>query len=305
MNRRDFLRTMFATSVATLIPLPKINYFDRLDHYDIIGQQRGIARDLLIVDYLPKNTPWINTPWITSITRNPFTTYLPKDTTTTRYASDINERFWIAYHHAEWAQEINYSNYRIYSGYGQEVPIPTGHYTVKAKNPQDAGYALMDKEDKLFFIMMKDAGLFIKIKVLDKPMAAINKAFIEIETQDLTVNSMVMHPYTYKKWIRPMGEIICDELRPEEKILAINHYLKTKHTLIHRFTGCIGYLFGADVRLSDLMPQNKIILSAAPEYVGVMPIRTAQYYFQPANLYIAEEGQAIINEKSIITLELV
>jgi len=296
MNRRSFLKTLFAASALPFISLPKkeeryIQHFQKPinwkipDHFDLLGQQRGIARELLMVDYLAKGT-------------------------IARYENNPDCTVWLGYHHADWAQELNDSNCRIIPVKSNdiEVLVPTGHHTVEANNVKEAEYKLHDKEDRLFFKIKEDAGLFIKIKTTpEKPniIAALNKAFKEIEKQGITVANIVMHPNTYKKYIRPMGKIVYNELDVNEIDTLILHYEHHITPKYYKKTGYVGNLWGTDIKLSNLLPQNKIILSAPAEYIGAMPIRIEQYYHQPANLYIAEEGQAIINEKSIITLELI
>jgi hypothetical protein len=158
--------------------------------------------------------------------------------------------------------------------------------------------------------MTETSGLKLKIRLSQSPERlgtyntynAICKAFAEIEKQDLTVNNIVMHPNTYKKYL-PWKETIIDELSAKDLDVSIKYYYKTNTPLFSCGAGYIGNLFTATVKLSNLMPENKILFTTAAEYIGAMPIRS--HSRQPyANLYIAEEGQVIINEKSILTLEL-
>jgi len=295
MNRRSFIKTLFGASLAPFIPLPKKDeYFMHCqkpinwkipDQYDKLGMQRGIARELLMVDVLPQGA-------------------IP------RYETDYNSRVWTAYYHSTTPILNSDPNYHVISTiyhYNNEVWVPTGRHPVIANNQKEAEHKLHNIEDHLFFKMTDAAGLKLKIRLPREFYSehqieqTIDYAVREIEKQNLTVYNMIMHPNTYKKYIKPLGKTVYEELTTEENGTTIGHY---GGRVVYNSTGYIGHLWNTDLKLSNLMPENKILITTVAEYIGAMPIRS--FTHQPyTNLYISEEGQVIINEKSILTLELV
>lgn len=66
-------------------------------------------------------------------------------------------------------------------------------------------------------------------------------------------------------------------------------------------TGLFAYIYNADVYINKNVPDNVVYLIAAPEFTGVMPIKTD--INQKDNLVSEEVGMAIVNTNSILKIE--
>ena len=82
-------------------------------------------------------------------------------------------------------------------------------------------------------------------------------AFAEIESRDLLVHTIAMHPATYRG-IRQFTDADFDRETQRE---------------VFR-TGILGYMWGAQIVVSTEAPSDRVLIMAEPETVGRMPIRS-------------------------------
>jgi len=87
-------------------------------------------------------------------------------------------------------------------------------------------------------------------------VSALATAFAEIESHDLTVYKIVMHPQQYKD-VRNFGKNVYDEATTREVLMS----------------GLFGHLWTADIHVSTRVPEGKVFVLAPGEYVGAFPVR--------------------------------
>lgn len=87
-------------------------------------------------------------------------------------------------------------------------------------------------------------------------VSALNSAFAEIESHDLTTAKIVMHPMQYKD-VRNFGKNVYDEATTREVLLS----------------GLFGHLWTADIHVSTRCPEDTVFVLAPGEYVGAFPVR--------------------------------
>lgn len=85
---------------------------------------------------------------------------------------------------------------------------------------------------------------------------ALNQCFATIESHDLTVGKIVMHPLRYAD-VRNWGKTVYDEATTKEVLT----------------TGLFGHIYTADIHVSSKCPTTTVIVLAPAEYVGAFPIR--------------------------------
>jgi len=118
----------------------------------------------------------------------------------------------------------------------------------------------------------------------------INAAFAKIEKHRLTVSKIVLNSQRFAD-IRSWGKDYFDFVTQREVLL----------------TGVFGRLWTAEMMISNLIPDNVVLVTAPAEFVGVMPIRqeiTVIPADKPARLRLGwvvyeELGVAIVNPKGI------
>ena len=124
----------------------------------------------------------------------------------------------------------------------------------------------------------------------DLSIASLNYAFSTIESHDLTVAKIVMHPRQYADF-RIIGRDVYDEATRRDVLMS----------------GLFGHLWTADIHVSSRMPTNTVLVVANPENVGAFPIRqdiTVLPADDPKKLRLGwviyeEVGIAIINDYAI------
>ena len=276
LSRRNFLQSLMVMGAASLFPI-KLNATPPCfnDIYTELGKERGIARRSLMEDVLQKGTY-------------------------SQYVTEKDQKVWIGYSHED--------NYQLFTDYGQKrdltwmgysVFIPTGHYTIIAKSQKEADEKLADKEDKVFFKLVKQAApeLVVSKYLFEKNVAAsLSAAFSRIEKYDLIVSTVVMHPTLYRK---------CFGQKDNIDWVDETHYIYMPRGDDRWVKNLVGYLLGASLLLSDLMPENEILLSAPAEYVGAMPIRVPLYELGKFDIYIQEAGQVVINDYALLKVKIV
>jgi len=127
-------------------------------------------------------------------------------------------------------------------------------------------------------------------------VSALNTAFAEIESHDLTVAKIVMHPYQYKD-VRNFGANVFDEATRREVLMS----------------GLFGHLWTADIHVSTRVPENTIFVLAPGEYVGAFPVRQDISILpadQPEELRIGwvvyeEVGITVINDYATAQVTIV
>jgi hypothetical protein len=93
--------------------------------------------------------------------------------------------------------------------------------------------------------------------------------------------------------LQEYDRMILEEVKTEELDLI------TKIEILS--TGLFAYIYNADVYINKNVPDNVVYLIAAPEFTGVMPIKTD--INQKDNLVSEEVGMAIVNTNSILKIE--
>ena len=298
MNRRSFLKTLSATALIPLVSfLPKkdnitpikTSILTKPDQFDLLGEQRGIARELLMYNELPNPNYY------------------------SRYDVNNNDTFSIAYHHSNTLQELNESNYEIQMGQTDagKLMVPTGRYIVPfdttAKYVRSRSlFNLEDREDILFLKLTNTVSYKHKQKIDNKTsiMTVLSAGFATLEVQDLIVTSVVMNPQTYREHFHDLGECIMDELTKYEIQTNIEYFKNYTKPRFNSETGLVGHIWTANIRLSNLIPVNQILLTPSPEYLGVLPVRVPQYYHPETNTFISEQGMAIVNNKLVTIIEI-
>lgn len=87
-------------------------------------------------------------------------------------------------------------------------------------------------------------------------IASLNYAFSTIESHDLTVAKIVMHPQQYAD-IRLYGRDVFDEATRRDVLMS----------------GLFGHLWTSDIHVSHRVTPGSVYLLAPAEYVGAMPVR--------------------------------
>jgi hypothetical protein len=119
---------------------------------------------------------------------------------------------------------------------------------------------------------------------------ALTTAFGEIEKHDLPVTKIVMNAQAFKD-IRKWGFNELDQV--------------TMHEVLQ--TGLFGHIWTAEILISKKVPPKTVYVMAAPEFVGVMPIRQDIQVIpadDPSNLRIGwvvyeELGMSVVNAQSV------
>jgi hypothetical protein len=129
----------------------------------------------------------------------------------------------------------------------------------------------------------------------DLSIASLNYAFSTIESHDLTVAKIVMHPQQYAD-VRLFGRDVFDEATRRDVLMS----------------GLFGHLWTADIHVSHRVPQGSVYLLAPAEYVGAIPVRqdiTVLPADDPKNLRLGwviyeEIGIIVINDYAIAKVSL-
>lgn len=90
----------------------------------------------------------------------------------------------------------------------------------------------------------------------DLTIASLNYAFSTIESHDLTVAKIVMHPRQYAD-LRLFGRDVYDEATRRDVLMS----------------GLFGHLWTADIHVSHRVPEGSVYLLAPAEFVGAIPVR--------------------------------
>jgi len=129
----------------------------------------------------------------------------------------------------------------------------------------------------------------------DLSIASLNYAFSTIESHDLTVAKIVMHPQQYAD-IRLFGRDVFDEATRRDVLMS----------------GLFGHLWTSDIHVSHRVPPGSVYLLAPAEYVGAIPVRqdiTVLPADDPKNLRLGwvifeEIGIVVINDYAIAKINL-
>lgn len=129
----------------------------------------------------------------------------------------------------------------------------------------------------------------------DLNIASLNYAFSMIESHDLTVAKIVMHPQQYAD-VRLFGRDVYDEATRRDVLMS----------------GLFGHLWTADIHVSHRVTPGSVYLLAPAEYVGAIPVRqdiTVLPADNPKELRLGwviyeELGIVVINDYAIAKVEL-
>jgi len=116
-------------------------------------------------------------------------------------------------------------------------------------------------------------------------IASLNYAFSTIESHDLTVAKIVMHPRQYAD-LRLFGRDVYDEATRRDVLMS----------------GLFGHLWTADIHVSHRVTEGSVYLLAPAEYVGAIPVRqdiTVLPADDPKNLRL---GWVIYEELGIVVI---
>ena len=94
-------------------------------------------------------------------------------------------------------------------------------------------------------------------------LALISQGFAEVERSDLVVGNILTNENTYSKAISPIHR---DSFSRSEIVFS-------RSEIDNPDSNLRGELFGANIRISNLVPNDIIYILAPPEYVGVIPVR--------------------------------
>lgn len=119
-----------------------------------------------------------------------------------------------------------------------------------------ASVQIRQTEDSLFVRLLNSIST---PNILSGPLTRdiIAESFHSIEQYDLRVNSLFMNLRSYETVNRTCNDLI-DHVGQRDLIQQ----------------GLIGSLWGAQIVLSESIPQGEIYAMAEPEFVGVLPVRT-------------------------------
>jgi len=129
----------------------------------------------------------------------------------------------------------------------------------------------------------------------DLTVASLNYAFSTIESHDLTVAKIVMHPQQYAD-VRLFGRDVFDEATRRDVLMS----------------GLFGHLWTADIHVSHRVTEGSVYILAPAEYVGALPVRqdiTVLPADNPKELRLGwviyeEIGVVIINDYTIGKISL-
>jgi hypothetical protein len=129
----------------------------------------------------------------------------------------------------------------------------------------------------------------------DLSIASLNYAFSTIESHDLTVAKIVMHPRQYAD-LRLFGRDVYDEATRRDVLMS----------------GLFGHLWTGDIHVSHRVPEGQVFLLAPAEYVGAIPVRqdiTVLPADDPKNLRLGwviyeELGVVVINDYALAKINL-
>lgn len=129
----------------------------------------------------------------------------------------------------------------------------------------------------------------------DLNIASLNYAFSTIESRDLTVAKIVMHPQQYAD-VRLFGRDVYDEATRRDVLMS----------------GLFGHLWTADIHVSHRVTPGSVYLLAPAEYVGAIPVRqdiTVLPADTPKELRLGwviyeELGIVVINDYAIAKVNL-
>jgi len=129
----------------------------------------------------------------------------------------------------------------------------------------------------------------------DLTIASLNFAFSQIESHDLTVAKIVMHPQQYAD-VRLFGRDVFDEATRRDVLMS----------------GLFGHLWTADIHVSHRVTPGNVYLLAPAEYVGAIPVRqdiTVLPADNPKEIRLGwviyeEIGIIIINDYALAKVEL-
>ena len=123
----------------------------------------------------------------------------------------------------------------------------------------------------------------------------LNAAFAKIEKHRLTVSKLVLNSQRFAD-IRAWGKDYFDFVTQREVLL----------------TGVFGRIWTAEILISNLIPDNRVLVMAPAEFVGVMPIRqeiTVIPADKPSRLRLGwviyeEIGLTVVNPKGISRIDV-
>ena len=123
----------------------------------------------------------------------------------------------------------------------------------------------------------------------------LNASFAKIEKHRLTVSKLVLNSQRFAD-IRAWGKDYFDFVTQREVLL----------------TGVFGRIWTADILISNLVPDNKVLVMAPAEFVGVMPVRqeiTVIPADKPSRLRLGwviyeEIGLTVVNPKGIARIDV-
>ena len=123
----------------------------------------------------------------------------------------------------------------------------------------------------------------------------LNASFAKIEKHRLTVSKLVLNSQRFAD-IRAWGKDYFDFVTQREVLL----------------TGVFGRIWTADILISNLVPDNRVLVMAPAEFVGVMPIRqeiTVIPADKPSRLRLGwviyeEIGLTVVNPKGIARIDV-
>jgi len=126
-------------------------------------------------------------------------------------------------------------------------------------------------------------------------LSALNQAFAQVESHDLTVGKVVCHALRYAD-IRAWGQTVFDQATQKEVLT----------------TGLFGHIFTADIHVSSRVPTTYVFVLAPAEYVGAFPIRqdiTVLPADDPKKIRLGwviyeEIGIVVVNDYAIARVEV-
>ena len=119
----------------------------------------------------------------------------------------------------------------------------------------------------------------------DLQVASLNYAFSLIESHDLTVAKIVMHPQQYAD-VRLFGKDVFDEATRRDVLMS----------------GLFGHLWTADIHVSHRVTPGSVYLLAPAEYVGAIPVRQDITVLPADNPRELRLGWVIYEELGIVVI---
>ena len=129
----------------------------------------------------------------------------------------------------------------------------------------------------------------------DLSIASLNYAFSTVESHDLTVSKIVMHPRQYAD-LRLFGRDVYDEATRRDILMS----------------GLFGHLWTSDIHVSHRVPEGSVYLLAPAQFVGAIPVRqdiTVLPADEPKLLRLGwviyeELGIVVVNDYAIAKINL-